>query len=119
MSLTLTPEHDNILRVELRNTLRRADVEQCQRRLSSDMARIGPIRLLIVLDDFAGWSPDAPWTDLTCEARHGKAFERIAIVGPSRWRRHMLMFAGADRRETPVEYFPPGATAEARAWLAA
>ncbi len=49
--------------------------------------------------------------------KHGDAIERIAIVGPSRWRDHMLMFAGAELRKAPVQYFPVGTDAEARTWL--
>ena len=61
--------------------------------------------------------PGAPWNDLAFYMKHGDAIERIAIVGPDRWRSHMLMFAGADLRKAPVQYFPVGTAAEARAWL--
>ena len=81
------------------------------------MDRLGTVKLLIVLDDFAGWDPDAPWNDLSFYVKRGDAIERIAVVGPHRWRSHMLMFAGAGLRKAPVEYFPPGAAAEARDWL--
>jgi hypothetical protein len=48
---------------------------------------------------------------------YGDAIERIAIVGDERWRDLALMFAAADLRKAPVEYFAPDAIAEARGWL--
>ena len=50
---------------------------------------------------------------------YGDAITRIAIVGDERWRSEMLMFAAADLRKAPVEFFSEGAITTARAWLAA
>jgi hypothetical protein len=119
MSLAMEHERDNIFRLDLQGTLRKIDLDRCQQQLVAEIERLGAVRLLIVLEDFTGWDPNAPWNDLTFYVKHGDAIERIAIVGPDRWRSHMLMFAAADLRKGPVEYFPPDATAEARAWLAA
>ena len=43
--------------------------------------------------------------------------ERIAIVGPDRWRAETMMFAAADLRRAPVEFFKEDALDAARAWL--
>ena len=56
-------------------------------------------------------------SDLTFYVKHGGAIERIAIVGDERWRSESLMFAGADLRKAPVEFFSPEKAADARAWL--
>ena len=117
MPLTMEHEHNNVFRLDLQGRLRKADFQQCEQRLEGEIAHRGAVRLLIVLDGFTGWDPGAPWNDLTFYMKHGDAIERIAIVGPDRWRSHMLMFAGADLRASPVEYFPLGTAAEARAWL--
>ncbi|HEX7019157.1 MAG TPA: STAS/SEC14 domain-containing protein [Gemmatimonadaceae bacterium] len=117
MSATMEHEQRNIFRLDLQDRLRKVDFDYCGERLKSEIARCGTVRLLIVLRDFSGWDPTAPWADLSFYAQHGDAIERIAIVGPNRWRNHMLMFAGADLRQAPVEYFLPGTIAEARAWL--
>ncbi len=58
-------------------------------------------------------------SDLTFYVKHGGAIERIAIVGDERWRSQSLMFAGADLRKAPVEFFSPEQAADARAWLSA
>jgi hypothetical protein len=49
--------------------------------------------------------------------KHGDAITRIAIVGDERWRDLAMMFASADLRKAPVEFFPENAMAQARAWL--
>jgi hypothetical protein len=117
MAISLEHERDNVYRIDLGGMLRRPDLDQCQGRLAEEMARIGPVRLLFVLEAFEGWDPGATWNDLTFYVTHGSSIERIAIVGPERWRDLTLMFAGADLRTALVEFFRDGAESEARAWL--
>ena len=49
--------------------------------------------------------------------RHADVIERIAIVGEERWRDLALMFAAADLRKAPVEYFGEQDLVKARSWL--
>ena len=120
MPISLEYERDNVFRLDLRGTLRQTELEDCQKRLLDEMTRTGPARLLFVLDGFEGWEPDARWNDLSFYVPHGDKIERIAIVGPQRWRSETLMFAGVENlRRAPVEFFVEGAIAEARAWLTA
>ena len=117
MPITLQHERDNIYRVELGGTLRKKDLDRCQEELVGEIARIGPIRLLFVLDEFEGWERDGNWNDLSFYIRYGDGIERIAIVGPERWRDETMMFAAADLRRAPVEFFNEDALAGARTWL--
>jgi hypothetical protein len=103
--------------LDVRGTLRKADLERSQESLAAEMARSGPVRLLFVLEGFEGWAPQDNWSDLSFYMKHGEAIERIAIVGHERWRSETLMFAGVDLRTAPVEFFPEHAIADARAWL--
>jgi SpoIIAA-like len=119
MSMTMQHERENVYRLEIRGTLQKKDLDRCQEALASEMARIGPVKLLFVLAGFEGWEPHAAWNDLTFYVKHGDTIERIAIVGEERWRGDALMFAGADLRRAPVEFFRPEAVADARAWLSA
>ena len=118
MSMTLQHERDNVYRIDIRGTLNKKDLDRCQEALASEMARIGSVKLLFVLAGFEGWEPDAAWNDLTFYVKHGDTIERMAIVGEERWRGGALIFAGADLRKAPVEFFAPEAVAAARAWLA-
>jgi hypothetical protein len=112
-------ERDNIYRIEIRGTLRTVDFKQGQETLVDEMRRVGPIRLLILLTAFDGWESDDDWRDLTFYVKHGDTIERIAIVGDGKWKDQSLMFAAADLRAAPVEFFREDHAADARAWLAA
>jgi len=119
MPIAMHDEGGNLFRVEIRGTLRQAELEQHQRTLAGEMNRIGPVKLLFVLEGFDGWHPADNWSDLSFYVKHGQSIQRIAIVGDERWRSETLMFAGADLRQAPVEFFPAHAVADARLWLSA
>jgi len=119
MPIAMRTDGDNVYRVEIQGTLKKADLDQCQEQLEAEMRRVGPVRLLFVLKDFYGWEPRKDWNDLTFFVKHGDSIERIAIVGPARWKGESLMFAGADLRRAPVEFFDEADAAGARTWLAA
>lgn len=117
MAMQLHHERDNIFRMEIRGLLRQPELESAQQAILGQMLRLGSVRLLFVLDGFEGWESTDNWRDLGFYVKHGNAIERIAIVGAERWRDLALMFAAADLRTAPVQYFAPEAAAEARAWL--
>ncbi len=118
MPVTTQHDRDDIYRVELTGLLRKTELEHCQQQLKTEMDRVGAVKLLFVLVEFDGWEPDANWNDLSFYVAHGDRITRIAIVGPERWRSGTLMFAGADLRRAPVEFFAEDGVAEARTWLA-
>jgi hypothetical protein len=120
MPITMVQEADNVFRMAMSGMLRKPDLDRCQARLASEMRRLGPVRLLFVLQGFEGWEPADNWSDLTFYAKYGDCIDRIAIVGDERWRSEALMFAGAELRRAPVEFFARSAGDEtaARAWLA-
>jgi hypothetical protein len=117
MSMTVHHERDNVFRLEIRGTLSKDDFERCQGTLIDEMRRLGPVRLLFLLEDFEGWARNDDWQDLSFYVKHGGMIERIAIVGDERWRSESLMFAAADLRKAPVEFFSSDHVTDARAWL--
>jgi hypothetical protein len=119
MPITMRNERDNVYRLEISGRLRKADLERCQAVLVGEIERLGRVKLLFVLTGFEGWEPNADWNDLTFYVKHGSAIERIAIVGDEQWRSQTMMFAGADLRSAPVEFFAGTDVADARAWLSA
>jgi hypothetical protein len=119
MPIALQREHDNVFRVEIRGTLAKAEFDQCAKVLARELHHYAAIRLLFVLIQFEGWERHAGWRDLSFYVTHGDAIERIAIVGDERWRGETLMFASADLRRAPVEFFSDNDLDAARAWLAA
>jgi len=119
MPVAMHHESGNIYRLEISGLLRRADFGQCEAELSSELNRVGSAKLLFVLTQFEGWEQHADWNNLNFYVKHGDAIERIAIVGDPRWRELTMMFASADLRKAPVEFFPADDMARARAWLSA
>jgi len=119
MPITLHHESNNTCRLDITGQLTRADWRQCESALVSELQRVGSVKLLCVLKEFQGWEPTEDWNNLAFYVQHGDAIERIAIVGQERWRDLALMFAAADLRKGPVEFFPEHDLIQARAWLSA
>jgi hypothetical protein len=117
MAIELHHERDNIFRIDLTAKLRQAEFQHCQEQILQEVSRRGPVRLLFVLDRFEGWESQDNWGDLSFFVRHGDSIVRIAIVGDERWRDLALMFAAADLRRAPVEYFGQMDLVNARLWL--
>ncbi len=117
MPIELHHERDNMFRIEVRAKLRRDEFEQCQNQVLHEVSRVGPVRLLFLLNGFEGWDSQDNWRDMGFFVRHGDSIERIAIVGDERWRDLALMFAAADLRKAPVEYFGEEDFVKARRWL--
>jgi hypothetical protein len=121
MPVYLTPGRDRVFELEIGGLLAKADLDRVQAQLVEEIERDGPVRMLFVLDQFDGWAPHENWHDLTFYVKYGALIERIAIVGDEKWRDQALMFAAADLRRAPVEFFPeaPGAKDRALQWLTA
>jgi hypothetical protein len=118
MPIAMHPEGSGVYRLDISGVLQRAEYQQCEAQMKTELSRVGSAKLLCVLDGFEGWERTADWSDLTFYVTYGDAIRRIAIVGNERWRSEMLMFAAADLRKAPVEFFPEGDLNKARAWLA-
>ncbi len=117
--MTTVTRDNGVLVLDIRGVLTRADLDRAEQEVLDAMRRDGvrTVRLLVRLHDFDGWAPDPRWHDLSFYVRHGDALDRIAIVGDPRWRGEALMFAAADLRKGPVEFFAPAQETEAREWL--
>jgi hypothetical protein len=117
MSMSVQQEQNKVYRLDVRGVLQKHDFQRCQDVLVHEMARVGNIRLLFVLDAFDGWDQKDDWRDMAFYTKYGSSIDRIAIVGDERWRSETLMFAGADLRRAPVQFFADGLLDQARAWL--
>jgi hypothetical protein len=113
----MAPVGGNRYRIRITGRLLSSDMDALQREAVAAIARAGKIRLFVELRQFEGWEAHDNWSNLGFYARHGDDIERIAIVGDEAWRSEALMFAGADLRKGPVEYFRPADAGRARAWL--
>lgn len=117
MPATLHDTGDNVYRLDISGVLGVADFDAVRQSAATEILRHRKIRLLVVLSQFAGWSRDSAWHDLSFYIQHGDDIERIAIVGEERWESEALMFAGADLRKAAVKFFRPRDAVDARNWL--
>ena len=118
MPATVHSEGGNRYRVDVSGLLRKSEMDKAQATLVQEMAHVGRVRLLFVLDQFKGWEKGPGWGDMRFYETHGQNVERIAIVGEERWRDDALLFALADLRKSPTRYFLPAEIDGARIWLA-
>ena len=119
MSIATTHEGGNLFRLDIRGLLRKGELDRSQDALIAEIGESGTARLLVVLQAFEGWDSGDRWDDLSFYMKHGNQIERIALVSEPRWQSEVLMFASADLRKAPVEWFSNERLAEARAWLTA
>ena len=77
----------------------------------------GKVKVLIRLEDLAGWEPGDQWGDVSFFFRHDADIEKIAIVGDPRWHDEMLVFLFAGYRSAEARFFAAADLEEARAWL--
>jgi hypothetical protein len=57
-------------------------------------AERGPVRVVVVIDQFSGLSGGALWEDLKLAAGHIRSFHRFALVTDIDWMRHFLAAFG-------------------------
>lgn len=117
MPASIEHESGNLFRVRISGILRQQELKDVQAVGAREIARLGRINLLFVLEQFEGWERDADWGDLEFYQAHDKDIDKIAIVGEAKWRDHGLAFAGAGIRKAAVEFFSPADIGLARAWL--
>lgn len=106
----------NVVQVELSGKLETADYERLVPRLETAIERHGKLRLLVTMRDFHGWELGALWQDVKFDIRHAGDFERIAMVGDSKWQSGMATFC-KPFTSASVEYFDEHEASAANKWL--
>lgn len=104
------------LEVFLRGKLERSDYATFVPEFESLMRQHGKLRLLVVLDDFHGWTAGALWEDVKFDAKHFRDIGRLAIVGEKTWHEAMAQFCKPFTTAV-VKYFHQFEVDDARAWL--
>ena len=73
------------------------------------------VRLLILLEDFEGWTTGEEWADDALRLENDAVIIKAAIVGERRWKDQVFAFVARPFRKIPIEYFV--SEVAARAWL--
>jgi len=118
MSATLEYQNDNIYLLRVGGLLKKAEIDAAQADFTQHLAPGGPIKLLVLLEDFTGWERGADWGDTDFFFSHRDDIEKIAAVGDPRWEAEVLAFTGAGLRNGPVKFFAETKESDAHAWLA-
>ena len=118
MSVQFLNAADGLMTLRLIGKLSRPELAKAQADAAEIFRQQGKMRVLVLVDTFAGWEKEGDWGDLSFQAENDQHMERIAIVGDKKWETLALLFAGQGFRRTPVEFFPTAELAKARVWLA-
>ncbi|MCG3149114.1 MAG: hypothetical protein PCFJNLEI_02573 [Verrucomicrobiae bacterium] len=117
MPITIEDQTANVWRLRVSGVLRKSEVEAVQASALKSFEQAGAFKMLILLDQFAGWASGEDWGDVSFYFFHGDKITKIAIVGDRKWETQILMFLGAGLRRAPVKFFPDGQAVQARIWL--
>ena len=118
MSANLEPSDNRFLVLRIGGELKKSELDAAESECVQKIASVGTVKLLVLLENFAGWERGEQWGDTDFFFSHGDDFEKVAVVGDPRWEAQVLAFTGAGMRKGPVKFFPETGEPEARAWLA-
>ena len=112
----IIPEKGNLVRVEVSGQLTQDDYDALVPSWRATIARHGTMRMLFVMRDFEGWTPQAAWEDFRFDLKHHQQVERIAMVGEKQWQHWMTKIASWFV-DPEVRYFDATQENEAESWV--
>ncbi|MEQ8763941.1 MAG: STAS/SEC14 domain-containing protein [Planctomycetota bacterium] len=107
-----------IIEVNVSGKLEKADYEALIPVFEKEIEEHGKLRLLVLLDDFEGWSASALWEDIQFDVKHFRDFEKLAIVGDSKWHEGMSVFC-RPFTTAEIRYFDIADAGAAHQWIRA
>ena len=115
MAVEWKAEKDNLLVFLVSGKLGISELEQAQLEATPVLTAGKNWKVMVVLQDFAGWSKEAGWENTSLIDETDENVDRMALVGPVEWRDQVEMFTLKGMRPLEIEYF--SSEDEARAWL--
>lgn len=107
-----------LIEVHLSGELTKSDYDSFEPALAEALSTREKARILILLDEFEGWSPGAAWEDFKLGLRHFSDIDRIAVVGEETWEKVITILAKPFTM-AEVRYFEKSEEMAARRWLTA
>lgn len=120
MTIEIVDASHGVLTVRMSGVQGQRELIEAQKSAAQILQNQGKMRLLILADQFEGWSKEDDWGkggDLTF-LKNDQSIEKMAIVGDKEWEADALIFVGKGFRRFPIEYFPSADLVKAREWLA-
>jgi len=111
-------DEGGVTRLRLSGVVSRLDMDHAQGAMIDAIGRHGTIKVLIILDDFAGWQRGVDWGDLSFAQEHDAQIAKAAVVGDADWKDEVLTFMAAPLRTTEIRYFERVHLDDANRWLA-
>jgi hypothetical protein len=109
-------EKGAIVTLTIKKKLDKEDYETFVPMIERQIEAGAPIRLIVELKDFEGWTAGALWEDTKFAARHFKDIERMAVIGDSRWEKGGTFFF-KPFTAAKVRYFDKNDIEQARKWI--
>lgn len=104
------------LEVTVSGKLAKDDYERLGPKFDQFIKQYGPLRVLVSLEDFHGWTTGGLWEDVKFDFRHYRDLERLAIVGEKSWHEGMAWFC-KPFTQAKIRYFENFEIDDARRWL--
>ncbi|MGD9646862.1 MAG: STAS/SEC14 domain-containing protein [Pirellulales bacterium] len=105
-----------VLTVKLSGKLEKQDYEHFTPVVERAVKQHGPVRMLVELADFHGWTLGALWEDMKFDWKHFADIERLALVGDSKWEEGMAAFCKPFTK-AKIQYFDLTKEGEAQKWI--
>jgi hypothetical protein len=119
MSCEIVENSGCLLVVRLKGLLTKPEMETAQKVAIDVIRREGSVRILVLAENFEGWSEKGDWGDISFMMQYDTKIERIAVVGEKKWEDLVIAFTGKGMRSAAVDYFLPAQRAAARTWVLA
>ncbi len=108
-------DEGNFVAVKLSGKLHDADYKQFVPVIQAATEK-GKLHLLVQMENFQGWEPQALWDDIQLDAQLGDKIERLAFIGDKEWEAWMAKICKPFTRAM-IQYFDADETQDAWAWV--
>lgn len=106
-----------MVEVRLTGKLTKEAYEKLVPVVDEQIKQSGKLRMLVILEDFHGWTMGALWEDMKFDLKHWKDIERLALVGETKWEQGMAVFC-KPFTTAKIKYFDHTKLEDARKWIA-
>lgn len=117
MPINLEFEKGSLAVFRVSGTLGRVEFERAQSQCEAKIRELGRVKILVLMDNFAGWEKTEGWEDMSFADRNDEFIDKLAIVGDAEWRDLAYAFTAKGLRPVPIEYFDANQETAARRWL--
>jgi hypothetical protein len=93
------------------------ETKQAQSECESVLRETGEIRILVVLNNFEGWTKEEGWEGLSFAERNDPYIRKLAITGDPKWKELAYVFTLKGLRPVPIEFFDTDKIEDAIQWL--